>query len=131
MQQHGTVQYTNNDAENVASNPLIKFHGDHKPAHTQTFSTAAAPDRRGTSLVGTLSNNRVIQPFTRLWKKGWTSEALSLIFALLSLLGLIATLIAHRDKPLPEWPQLVSLNSIISLFSLCIRTGVGLVLAEG
>jgi hypothetical protein len=130
MQQHGNVQSAS-DKGNVASSPLIRFHTcDQKPVHTQTFSIAA-PKRSRTSLVDALFSNRVVQPFVRLWKMGWTAEVLSLLFALLSLLGLVATLIAHQNKPLPDWPQLVSLNSIISLFSLLIRTSIGVVLAEG
>lgn len=63
--------------------------------------------------------------------KGWTAETCSYLFAVLSLLGLVATLYAHQNKPLPEWPQLITVNSIVSLFSLLMRAGVGLVLAEG
>jgi hypothetical protein len=61
----------------------------------------------------------------------WAAETCSCIFALLSLAGLIATLHAHQDRPLPQWPQLVNINSIISLFSMLIRAGVGVILAEG
>jgi hypothetical protein len=67
----------------------------------------------------------------RLFRKGWTAETCSCIFALLSLLGLVATLLAHQNKPMPEWPQIVSINSIISLFALLMRAGVGTVLTEG
>ncbi|KAF2831318.1 hypothetical protein CC86DRAFT_314581 [Ophiobolus disseminans] len=130
MQQHGPIQSTNGSG-NIANSPSIKFYlGDQKPAHTQTFSIAA-PKRRGTSLVGVASNVPFLKPLIRLWKRGWTAEVLSCVFALLSLIGLVATLIAHQGKPLPQWPKLISLNSIISLFSLLIRTGVCVVLAEG
>lgn len=67
----------------------------------------------------------------RLWRKGWTAETCSCIFALLSLIGLIIMLMAHQDRPLPDWPQIVSINSIVSLFSMMIRAGVSMVLAEG
>jgi hypothetical protein len=63
--------------------------------------------------------------------EGWTAETCSYVFAVLSLLGLVATLFAHQNKPLPEWPQLITINSIVSLFSLLMRAGVGLILAEG
>ncbi|KAE8871197.1 hypothetical protein PTNB73_02656 [Pyrenophora teres f. teres] len=68
---------------------------------------------------------------SRMWKKGWTAETCSCIFALSALLGLVATLLVHQDKPLPDWPQIVSINSIVSIFSMLIRAGVGMVLAEG
>jgi hypothetical protein len=66
-----------------------------------------------------------------LWKKSWTSETCSYIIATLALAGLVATLLAHQNKPLPQWPQLVTINSIISLYSLLMRACVGVVLAEG
>ncbi|KAF2631181.1 hypothetical protein BU25DRAFT_386135 [Macroventuria anomochaeta] len=62
--------------------------------------------------------------------KGWTAELCSYVFAVLSLFSLAATLLAHQGKPLPEWPQLITINSIVSLFSLLMRAGIGLVLAE-
>jgi hypothetical protein len=67
----------------------------------------------------------------RMWEKSWTAETLSWIASIMALIGLIATLCAHQSKPLPQWPQLVTINSIISLFSLIMRTCVGVVLAEG
>ena len=63
--------------------------------------------------------------------EGWTAETCSFVFAVLSLLGLVVTLFVHQNKPLPQWPQLITINSIVSLFSLLMRAGVGLVLAEG
>jgi hypothetical protein len=67
----------------------------------------------------------------RIWQNRWATETCSCLFALLSLAGLIATLHAHQNRPLPQWPQLVNINSIVSLFSILIRAGVGVVLAEG
>jgi hypothetical protein len=76
------------------------------------------------------SKRRYCTP-ARIRQSRWTAETCSCIFALLSLAGLIATLHAHQDRPLPQWPQLVNINSIVSLFSMLIRAGVGVVLAEG
>jgi hypothetical protein len=67
----------------------------------------------------------------RMWAVGWRTETCSYIVAILALAGLVATLSAHQGRPLPQWPQLVTINSIISLFSLLIRACVGVVLAEG
>ena len=71
----------------------------------------------------------------RAWKhicaRSWTSETCSYALSILALVGLIATLLAHQNKPLPQWPQLVTINSIISLFSLVMRACVGVILAEG
>ena len=67
----------------------------------------------------------------RLRKKSWTVETSSFIFSVLTLAGLVVTLSAHQGKPLPKWPQLITINSVLSLFSLIMRTGVSVVLAEG
>jgi hypothetical protein len=61
----------------------------------------------------------------------WTLETCGFIFASLSLLGLVATLLAHEGKPLPQWPRIITINSIISLFSILIRAAIGVILAEG
>jgi hypothetical protein len=67
----------------------------------------------------------------RSWKKSWTAETSSFIFSVLVLAGLVVTLFVHQGKPLPKWPQLITINSVLSLFSLLMRTGVSVVLAEG
>jgi hypothetical protein len=74
---------------------------------------------------------RGLQAVNRVWSKSWTAETCSYIVSILSLAGLVTTLMAHEEKPLPQWPQLVNINSIISLFSLVMRTCVGVVLTEG
>jgi hypothetical protein len=68
---------------------------------------------------------------SRIWAKSWTTEICSYFVAILLLDGLIATLSSHQSKPLPQWPHLVTINSIISLFPLIMRVCVGVVLAEG
>ncbi|KAH8722957.1 hypothetical protein GQ44DRAFT_806446 [Phaeosphaeriaceae sp. PMI808] len=101
------------------------------PLHSTTTTTLVAPKRSTTTVLGALSRIPGVTPIKRLWNSSWTAEWLSCIFSILSLLGLVATLIAHQNKPLPQWPQLVSLNSIVSLFALLIRSGTTVVLSEG
>jgi hypothetical protein len=74
---------------------------------------------------------RCVQNAKRAWNGNWTAETCSYAVSITALAGLVATLLAHQNKPLPEWPQLVTINSIISLFALMMRTCVGVVLAEG
>jgi hypothetical protein len=63
-------------------------------------------------------------------KKSWTAETTSFLFFVLSLAGVVAALVAHQGKHLPDWSQLIAINSILSLFSLLMRIGVSIVLAE-
>lgn len=65
------------------------------------------------------------------WKKSWTAEVCSFMLAIFSLVTLVLTLLTHQDKPLPEWPQLITINSIVSLIALFMRIGVSVVLGEG
>ena len=74
---------------------------------------------------------RIASFCTSLWSTRWTAEACSYVISLLAFGGLFTTLMAHQARPLPQWPQLVTINSIVSLFSLLIRASVGLILAEG
>ncbi|KAF2116834.1 hypothetical protein BDV96DRAFT_598678 [Lophiotrema nucula] len=67
----------------------------------------------------------------RAWKSGWNAEICGCVFAALSLMGLVMILRAHEAGPLPDWPQLVTINSIVSIFTLFIRAGIAMVLAEG
>ncbi|KAH6614226.1 hypothetical protein C7974DRAFT_320916 [Boeremia exigua] len=66
-----------------------------------------------------------------LWRKSWTAEICSFLFAIASLVGLVLFLSIHHGQPIPEWPHLITINSVVSLFALCMRIGVGVVLAEG
>ncbi|KZM24318.1 uncharacterized protein EKO05_0005633 [Ascochyta rabiei] len=65
------------------------------------------------------------------WRKSWTAEMCSFVFAMSSLAGLVVILSVHEGRPIPEWPHLITINSVVSLFALCMRVGVGVVLAEG
>jgi hypothetical protein len=74
---------------------------------------------------------RCAQIANRTWNRSWTAETCSYTVSIMALAGLVTTLLAHQNKPLPQWPQLVTINLIISLFALIMRAGVGVVLAEG
>ena len=65
------------------------------------------------------------------WDCIWTVEVCSYVSSLITFTILVSTLLVHQSKPIPEWPQLISVNSIVSLFALFMRVGVGLILAEG
>ena len=119
----------------MATRPLLN------PSLASSFNTQSGAPLRESKMEASTSTTpksvrdaekmNILYRIAQLWERGWTAEAFSCIFALASLAGLIVTLLAHRNKPIPEWPHLVTINSIVSLFSLLIRGGVGFVLAEG
>ena len=128
-----------------SSRPLLSLHDDSmtgpgKEPHVETKESSTHTRVCLSTFFGAMSAiprgigrgwTRLSNGSSRIWRKGWTAETCSCIFALLALLGLVATLLAHQNKPLPDWPQIVSINSIVSIFSMLIRAGVGMVLAEG
>lgn len=110
------------------------YHGQASPWPVVEVPVVAKHDR-GSQYTGGFDDNKppasVHGQKRRMWGKGWTTETLSFFISIAALGGLVATLLVHENKPLPQWPQLVTINSIISLFSLVMRACVGVVLAEG
>jgi len=47
------------------------------------------------------------------------------------LIAIIITLRPHQDKPLPQWPYNISVNSLISIYVVILKGAVLLVTAEG
>ena len=51
----------------------------------------------------------------------WIFEILSLLLALAALAAIVITLELHHDRPLPRWPSLISINSLISIFTTILK----------
>jgi hypothetical protein len=135
------------DRSDPSSNPLLEASDGTRTGNPEAFSTCTslspkdpdsntAPHRRSRHnwyVLTSLYKNLLTQKhsFQRFWKGSWTAETCSFILAIIALGGLVATLLVHQGKPLPQWPQLVTINSIVSLFSLVMRACVGVVLTEG
>jgi hypothetical protein len=61
----------------------------------------------------------------------WIVEVLSYIFALVALAAIVITLALHNNKPLPRWPSLISINSLVSIFTAILKAAMLLPVAEG
>lgn len=125
-----TVQSGSGSASNAPPNtaPKLQKAGSQKNRHV----AAQAKNMFRTALGRVcLAWKRCVEAVSRAWNKSWTLETSSLIASILTLAGLVSTLLVHENKPLPQWPQLVTINSIISLFSLLMRACVGVILTEG
>jgi len=60
----------------------------------------------------------------------WTGECLCVLFALANLVSLVVLLILRKDKPLPKWPSLLGINTLVSIFSSLIKVGLLFCVAE-
>ncbi|KAL6705585.1 hypothetical protein ACN47E_006532 [Coniothyrium glycines] len=61
----------------------------------------------------------------------WWLEILCAILLVGALVGIVATVNAFNDKPLPHWPYALSINSFIAAYSVLLKVTSGFILAEG
>ena len=61
----------------------------------------------------------------------WLVELTSLILAFIAFAAIIITLLLHHDRPLPKWPSLISINTLISIFTTVMKASMLLPIAEG
>lgn len=91
--------------------------GSHK--HVHNHSKNRKPRKRFTKRI------------LKFWNSGWVQEVASCFFAMLALAAIIITLAVHSGKPIPEWPRLISINSLIAIFSALFRAGIVYPVSEG
>ena len=61
----------------------------------------------------------------------WVVEITSLVVASAALAAIIILLAVHQDRPLPQWPRLISINSLIAIFTAILKAAIILPVAEG
>ncbi|KAL9611182.1 MAG: hypothetical protein Q9167_004167 [Letrouitia subvulpina] len=61
----------------------------------------------------------------------WWVEAGACFLSMAALFAFVATLYPHQDRPLPQWPYKISVNSLISIYVIIIKAMVLFVIAEG
>ncbi|KAI0096754.1 hypothetical protein GGR51DRAFT_578655 [Nemania sp. FL0031] len=60
----------------------------------------------------------------------WYLEILSSLLALACLAIIVTIIAAHQDKPLPEWPQLITINGLISVFGAIFKASLVMPVSE-
>lgn len=61
----------------------------------------------------------------------WLVELASLSLAYVSFGAIIITLLTHQDLPLPKWPSLISINTLVAVFTAIMKASMLLPIAEG
>ena len=61
----------------------------------------------------------------------WSVEIASCFLACLALFAIVITVAIHEDKPLPQWPPLISVNSLIAIFTALLKAAILMPVAEG
>jgi hypothetical protein len=54
----------------------------------------------------------------------WLVECCCLIRASLAFAAIVITLAVHQNKPLPQWPSLISINSLVAIFIAVMKTAL-------
>jgi hypothetical protein len=61
----------------------------------------------------------------------WIFEVICCLFALINLLAIITILAVHQEKSLPHWPYVISMNSLVSIFTALMKAAMMLVVSAG
>ena len=72
-----------------------------------------------------------IRPFKSHIFKNWWLEIGACFLFLVSIGAVIATLHPHQGKPLPKWPYHLSVNTVISIYVVILKSTILLVATEG
>ncbi|KAH8898805.1 hypothetical protein GQ53DRAFT_817033 [Thozetella sp. PMI_491] len=100
---------------------------DNASLETQRLRIDSTP-RRGTIKFLSVNTRRQIAYYWAKVPTEWTWEAFTCLWSVLALIAVVATLRSHEHLPLPEWPLQVSINALLSLYSLMFKSCVTLIL---
>ncbi|KAH0172827.1 hypothetical protein KCU67_g1555, partial [Aureobasidium melanogenum] len=67
--------------------------------------------------------------YTWVWDE-WLFEILACTLSLLALVAIVITLAVHDGRPLPEWPFNISVNALVSVFGVILKTSMMLPVSE-
>ena len=75
--------------------------------------------------------NTFVRGLSRVARFPWLLEILSCLVATAALSGIVITLLLHQGRPLPQWPSMISINSLVAIFSAIFKAAILLPVAEG
>ncbi|KAI9840381.1 MAG: hypothetical protein M1838_004080 [Thelocarpon superellum] len=61
----------------------------------------------------------------------WRSEIFSALVVVSAILALIFTLIIYQDQPLPQLPLNISVNTLVAVYVVVLKTAILLIITEG
>jgi hypothetical protein len=67
----------------------------------------------------------------RVWHHGWGAESYGILLAASSLAAIVAIIFVFDGQAMPEWPLNITINALIAVFTVLIKAGLGILLAEG
>jgi hypothetical protein len=93
----------------------------------QLGATAKAPKFRRW-LTGL---RRFLRWLAALPDRPWLPEVTSVLLACIAFSAIVVTLAVHQNRPLPQWPGLISINALIAIFTTIFKAALIMPVAEG
>lgn len=66
----------------------------------------------------------IVNKFSSTASDWWLWEVLGCLTALVALLAIIITLNAHNNRPLPNWPFSITINSLVSVLATIMKASM-------
>ena len=99
-----------------------------RESHLTRKPVGSGCSRTGRQTFGNANTKGQRRPrFLRNW---WMEIGACLLF-MIAFVAIIATLYPHQGKPLPEWPFQISINALVSVYVVVLKTTIVFVTAEG
>jgi hypothetical protein len=76
---------------------------------------------------GQISNSPRVLSFIY---RRWITELLACLVAAIALAAIVITLETHKGRPLPDWPYGISINALVSVFSVILKGTMMVAVAE-
>ena len=114
----------------IPQKPLPKPNfSNHKPSPSAQEDVAAVAENDN------LRTQRNLRMTTRRCTRfaidvNWLPEIISLLLAVIAFLAIVILLAVRKDKPLPNWPSLIGINSLVAIFSSVLRVALLFPIAE-
>lgn len=118
-------------------------HRDHENASAAVHEALIAPSRDESS-IGTQKHEAHKPSYqtdekvmwnspTRRWDslRNWWLEILCLVVVTAALIAITFTLFSHQNRPLPEWPYSVSVNTLVAVYVVVLKGAMLLIITEG
>ena len=94
-----------------------------KLEQSESFDEAPEPTQE--------KNDPLFAFFRKIFYYAWIIEITSCVLACVAFTAIVISVAIHQDRPLPQWPQLISINSLIAIFTAILKASILMPVAEG
>jgi len=115
-------------SQQILRKPVASIKKDHQLSSNSAKWVAKRSSKPGHPRA---SDRMLPKPLMKIWKYAWIMEILSFVLAIIALAAIYITLAVHNERPMPQWPKLISINALISIFTAILKASLMMPVAEG